>query len=41
MLEAAGSAPLTVAWTLEHHRPSSQCTLDPELADALREADDD
>jgi hypothetical protein len=41
MLEAARSAPLTVAWALEHHRPMAQCTLDPVIAAALREADDD
>jgi hypothetical protein len=41
MLQGAGSEPLTVSWTLEHHRPSGQCTLDPTIAGALREADDD
>lgn len=41
LLVAAGSDPLTVAWTLEHHRPPARCTLDPRVADALRRADDD
>jgi hypothetical protein len=41
MLEDAGSAAFTVRWALEHHRPPSQCTLDPVLAGALRDADDD
>ena len=41
LLTGAGSDPLTVAWTLEHHRPASRCTLDPRIADALRRADDD
>ena len=41
LLVGAGSDPLTVAWTLEHHRPAGRCTLDPVVADALRRADDD
>lgn len=41
LLAGAGSDPLTVAWTLEHHRPPERCTLDPRVADALRQADDD
>lgn len=41
LLVGAGSDPLTVAWTLEHHRPPAACTLDPRIADALRRADDD
>lgn len=41
LLVGAGSDPLTVTWTLEHHRPSARCTLDPRIADALRRADDD
>ena len=40
-LESAGSDPLTVAWTLEHHLPRADCTLDQRLADALRVADND
>lgn len=41
ILESAGSDPLTVRWTVEHHLPADQCTLDPRIAAALREADDD
>jgi hypothetical protein len=40
-LECAGSDPLTVAWTREHHLPPADCTLDKRLADALRDADND
>lgn len=40
-LEDCGSDPLTVAWTLEHHLPRSECTVDQRLADVLREADND
>jgi len=40
-LALAGSDPLTVAWTREHHLPSSGWTIDPELAAALHAADDD
>lgn len=41
LLEQAGSDPLTVAWTREHHRPRSTWTLPPAVADALKAADDD
>jgi hypothetical protein len=41
LLELAGSDPLTVAWTREHHRPESEWTIDPHLAAALKAADDD
>ncbi len=41
MLEAAGSDPLTTAWTAEHHLPEARWTLPPHLATALRDADDD
>ncbi len=41
LLDQLGSDPLTVIWTREHHLPASSCTLDPIIADALREADDD
>lgn len=41
LLDAAGSDPVTIAWTREHHLPPDRCTLDPRLADALRSADDD
>ncbi|MEX1218074.1 MAG: hypothetical protein WEA11_06115 [Acidimicrobiales bacterium] len=40
-LMKAGSDPLTVVWTKEHHLPSSQWTLEPNVAAALYEADDD
>ena len=41
LLSAAGSAPLTVAWTLEHHRPADRWSMDRRLADVLHAADDD
>ena len=41
LLELAGSDPLTVAWTREHHRPESDWTLEPAVAEALKAADDD
>ena len=41
LLELAGSDPLTVAWTREHHRPESEWTVDPHIAGALKAADDD
>ena len=40
-LEAAGSDPLTVAWTREHHLTPSSWTVARHLADALKAADDD
>ena len=41
LLELAGSDPLTVAWTREHHRPESEWTVDRTLGAALKAADDD
>jgi hypothetical protein len=41
LLQAAGSDPLTVAWARQHHRPPSEWTLAPEVAAALKAADDD
>jgi len=41
MLELAGSDPLTVAWTRQHHLPPEEWTVAPELARALKDADDD
>jgi hypothetical protein len=41
MLEAAGAAPLTVAWAAQHHLPPSQWTVDPDLARVLKAADGD
>lgn len=40
-LAAAGSDPLTVAWTRQHHLPPERWTLDPAVAAALKAADDD
>ena len=40
-LEEAGSDPITVAWTREHHLPASACTIDGRIAEVLRAADDD
>lgn len=41
MLELAGSDPLAVAWTREHHLPADEWTLPERIAVALKEADDD
>jgi hypothetical protein len=41
MLALAGSDDLTVTWTRQHHLPPEEWTLPPELANALKEADDD
>lgn len=41
LLELAGSDPLTVAWTREHHQPPESWTVDPAIAQALKAADDD
>ena len=41
MLELAGSDPLTVAWTAEHHRPPDEWTLPREIAVVLSEVDND
>jgi hypothetical protein len=41
LLSAAGSDPLTIAWTREHHSPKDRWTLDPEVGAALKAADDD
>lgn len=41
LLGMAGSDPLTVAWAAEHHLPPDEWTIDPEIAEALHEADDD
>lgn len=40
-LAMAGSDKFTETWAREHHLPAEMCTLDPMLANALREADDD
>jgi hypothetical protein len=41
LLRLAGSDPLTVAWAAEHHLPADQWTVEPVLARALHDADDD
>ncbi len=41
LLLMAGSDPLTVAWTREHHLPIDAWTLPRELAEVLKAADDD
>jgi hypothetical protein len=41
MLAIAGSDPLTVAWTREHHRPPEEWSVDRHAAEALKAADDD
>jgi hypothetical protein len=40
-LELAGSDPVTVTWTREHHQPEETWTLPHLLASALKDADDD
>lgn len=41
LLAEAGSDPLTVTWTREHHLPPDRWSLDPRIAAALSAADDD
>jgi len=41
MLALAGSDPLTVTWTREHHLPEEEWTLPAPVARALKAADDD
>lgn len=41
MLELAGSDPLTISWTEEHHRPSDEWTLPADITAALDAADND
>lgn len=41
LLGLAGSAPLTVAWTAEHHLPPDQWTVPVEIGQVLKDADDD
>jgi len=41
MLAMAGSDPLTVTWTREHHLPEDEWTLPAPVARALKAADDD
>ena len=41
LLGLAGSAPLTVAWTTEHHLPPEEWTVPVAIGEALKAADDD
>ena len=41
LLREAGSAPLTIAWAAEHHRPPAQWSVPAAIGHALKEADDD
>jgi hypothetical protein len=41
LLGMAGSDPLTETWTREHHRPADQWTIDPVVAQVLKDCDDD
>jgi len=41
LLRDAGSAPLTVAWTREHHLPPEWWTVPADVGRALKSADDD
>jgi hypothetical protein len=41
MLTLAGSDPLTVAWTREHHRPRDEWTVPERIADVLDACDND
>ena len=41
LLESAGSDPLTIAWTRQHHLPAERWTVPRTIGDALKAADDD
>ncbi|MDQ2754917.1 MAG: hypothetical protein M3R71_05140 [Actinomycetota bacterium] len=41
LLAAADSDPLTVAWAAEHHLPPARWTVNREVGEALKAADDD
>lgn len=41
LLGMAGSAPLTVAWTEEHHLPAEDWSVPVRLGEVLKAADDD
>jgi hypothetical protein len=41
LLGMAGSDPLTEAWTREHHKPQDQWTVSRDLAQVLKDCDDD
>jgi hypothetical protein len=40
-LALAGSDPLTVAWTREHHRPSAEWTVEAHVGQVLKDCDGD
>ena len=40
LLELAGSDPMVVAWSREHHDPPEQWSIDREIGAVLAEADD-
>lgn len=40
LLELAGSDPMVIAWSREHHDPPERWSIDPELGAVLAEADD-
>ena len=41
LLSMAGSDEFTATWAREHHLPEEMCSLEADLASALRDADDD
>jgi hypothetical protein len=41
LLGIAGSDPLTETWTRQHHLPSDEWTIPPDIAQALHDCDDD
>jgi hypothetical protein len=41
LLRRAGSDPVTIAWTAEHHRPPERWSVDARVGAALKVADDD
>jgi hypothetical protein len=41
LLEQAGSDPMVIAWSRQHHLPADRWTIDPEVGVALAAADDD
>jgi hypothetical protein len=41
LLHDANADPLTISWAAEHHLPRQRWTLEPEIAEALKAADDD
>lgn len=40
LLELAGSDPLVIAWSREHHDPPEEWSIDPAIGAVLAEADD-